>query len=89
MPSIPYLNNKGVKVVPILDPGIKLDQNFDVFRNGLGNYMEDASGSMYIDTVWPGTCVFPDFLNENARNFWSEEIVKFLRYGMEGIWLIP
>ena len=82
-----YLKNKGVKLVPILDPGIKLDQNFDVFRNGLGNYLEDPSGSLYVDTVWPGTCVFPDFLNESARNFWSEEIVKFLRFGIEGIWL--
>ena len=84
---VKYLSNKGVKLVPILDPGIKLDQNFEVFRNGLGNYLEDSSNSLYIDTVWPGSCVFPDFINKNAREFWSDEVGGFLRFGIEGIWL--
>ncbi|MCL5788669.1 MAG: alpha-glucosidase [Candidatus Marsarchaeota archaeon] len=81
------LHRMGVKVIPIVDVGIKLDQNYDVFKRGLGCYVEDAEGSLYVGRVWPGSCCFPDFLNENGRSFWRRVVSEFVRFGADGVWL--
>jgi alpha-glucosidase len=85
---IDKIHSMGVKVVAILDPGIKLDQNFDVFNDGIGTFCETPNGELYVGRVWPGECVFPDFLNQKARSFWSKQLEKFVsESGLDGIWL--
>lgn len=85
---IEELHSMGVKVVAILDPGIKFDQNFDIFQEGIGNFCETPSGEVYVGRVWPGECVFPDFLNTKAQAFWSKCVTKFVsESGLDGIWL--
>ena len=78
---------KGVRIIPIIDPGIKLDQNCEIYRSFLGHYVEDGNSSIFTGYVWPGLCAFPDFLNKDARSIWSEEIKRFSGIGIEGIWL--
>ncbi len=85
---IDELHSMGIRVVAILDPGIKMDQNFTVFKDGLGNYCERTNGDLYCGTVWPGACVFPDFLSRKAQAFWSRWVSKFVsESGLDGIWL--
>ncbi len=79
--------DKGVRIVPIIDPGIKLDQNYDVFRKFIGHYVEDERSGIFTGYVWPGNCAFPDFLNSATREIWGEEIQKFIEPGIEALWL--
>lgn len=85
--ALQNLHNKGIRVVTIVNPSVKLDQNFEFFAKGLGHYMEKANGDMYTGPMWPGTSVFPDFMNEETRNFWKEGIRNWARSGVDGIWL--
>ena len=79
--------DRGVRIIPIIDPGIKMDQNFSILRKFMGHLVEDGDGGIFTGYVWPGLCAFPDFLNSETRRIWSEEIKKFSSIGIEGIWL--
>jgi len=82
------LHQMGVKVVTILDPGIKLDQNYEVFKKFLGFYVENCDSTIYTGRVWPGMCVFPDFFNPKARELWSKTVEEWVReYDLDGVWL--
>ncbi|EQD63418.1 Alpha-glucosidase, partial [mine drainage metagenome] len=76
-----------VKVIPIIDPGIKIDQDYDIFKEGLGNYVETPKGNIFSGIVWPGSCAFPDFFKRSAAEFWKREIESFMKNGFDGIWL--
>lgn len=81
------LHKKGVKVITIVNPSVKLDQNFPLFGKWLGHYMEKSNGDLYTGPMWPGTSVFPDFMNDETRELWKEEIRNWSRSGVDGIWL--
>ena len=81
------LHSLGVKVIPIIDPGIKVDQNFPVFKKGLGSFLTRGNSDLYLGYVWPGLCAFPSFTNENSRSFWKNSIFSFAKIGVDGIWL--
>ena len=81
------MRSKGIEVVPIIDPGVKFDQNYGVFREFLGDYIEDSESSVYTDYVWPGEVAFPDFIRKSARKKWGDMVAKFMENGFQGIWL--
>jgi alpha-glucosidase len=80
------LHRENVKLVTIIDPGIKLDQNYDVFTSGIGNYMENKNNEIYTSKLWPGNCAIPDFFKENAIKWWKSQIKNFIKK-TDGIWL--
>ena len=84
---IKRIHEMGVKVIPIVDPSIKAEQNYDIFRRGLGSYVEDSNRDIYTDKMWPGKSVFPDFINRNGQNFWNGEVRSWMKQGVDGIWL--
>jgi len=84
---IESIHNLGAKVITIIDPSIKSDQNYKVYRDGIGHYMETANGEIYHGNMWPGDSVFPDFLNEGGREFWKKHIKEWIATGVDGIWL--
>ncbi len=77
----------GVKVIPLVNPGIKIDQNDETFLDGLGSYAETGNGEIYIGHSHAGASAYPDFLSEKGKEFWHRHIKKFLEYGFDGIWL--
>ena len=77
----------GVKVIPIIDPGIKAEQGYDQFQTGIGSYVETVKKEIYTGSVWPGKCAFPDFFSEKGKSFWKKEVEKFMENGFDGIWL--
>lgn len=81
------MHEMGIKVVTIVDPSIKADQNYDVFIRGMGSYVFKSNGDIYFANMWPGNSVFPDFLNSKGRNFWKSEIKQWAKQGIDGIWL--
>ena len=53
----------GVKAVTIIDPGVKVDPNYQVYRQGLKEdyFCKTPEQLVYVNEVWPGDSVYPDF----------------------------
>ncbi|MBN8885138.1 MAG: glycoside hydrolase family 31 protein [Rudaea sp.] len=82
------LHDQGFHAVTIVDPGIKTDENFAIYRSGRdrGAYVRDAAGNELHETVWPGVCAFPDFTDPAARAWWGELYRSALDDGVDGFW---
>lgn len=92
---IDTLHNLGFKVVTIIDPGIKNEKGYHVYDSGIKEDVfvkkpvEDpvrGNGNYFVGKVWPGDCVFPDFLNEKTREWWGNQYKFLLDYGVDGFW---
>ncbi len=82
------LRQKGIRLVTILDPGVKRDAGYAVFREGLeqGVFCRLPDGSPIFAPVWPGWCAFPDFTDPKARAWWGSQYPALLDAGMAGFW---
>ena len=83
------LKEKGIRTITIIDPGVKVDEEYPVFKRGKeGNHFtKKLDGEMFIGAVWPGNSAFPDFSNKDCREWWKSELKKFIsEHGMDGIW---
>ena len=83
------LADDGFKTVVIIDPGIKIDKEYSVFKEALDKdyFCKRADGPYMKGKVWPGECYFPDFTNKKVRDWWSElfrELVEDI--GVKGVW---
>ncbi|MDD5350108.1 MAG: glycoside hydrolase family 31 protein [Chthoniobacteraceae bacterium] len=83
------LAKAGRKVVPILDPGVKLEKGYGVYERGqrAEAFCQNPQGRDYVGLVWPGETVFPDFSLESARAWWAQEVARFARLGIRAAWL--
>lgn len=79
---------QGFKTVAILDPGIKIDQKYIIFKEAKkGKYfMLNPDNSPATGPVWPGYCHFPDFTNSVVRNWWADHVETLLKSGINGLW---
>lgn len=86
---IDRLKEQGFHVVPIVNPGIPVDPEFDVYLEGIeGKYFcRDAEGNLFKGEVWPGESVFPDFTSSSVREWWGNLYRFYTNLGIEGIWL--
>jgi alpha-glucosidase len=82
------LKDQGVRVITIIDPGVKFDPGYEVYDDGLENrvFALTEGGDTYIGQVWPGDTAFPDFANEKAREWWGELNAEHVKSGLAGIW---
>lgn len=82
------LADKGIKLISIIDPGVKKDEAYFMYREGMemDAFAHDAQGAVYENAVWPGTSVFPDFSREDVRKWWGEKTKVLLDHGIRGIW---
>lgn len=83
------LSDQGFKTIVIIDPGIKIDNDYWVFKEGLEKdyFCKRADGPYMKGKVWPGECYFPDFTNPEVREWWSDlfkELVEDI--GVKGVW---
>jgi alpha-glucosidase len=83
-----YLHNKGFKSVFMIDPGVKVDENYSVYKSGTASdvWVKQPDGKEYHGKVWPGDCAFPDFTMPRTRKWWSRLYKDFLSAGIDGIW---
>lgn len=83
------LKADGFKTMVIIDPGIKKDSDYSIFKEGLekdyfckwpdGNYVEGK--------VWPGECYFPDFTKAEVREWWAGLFGELIEEtGVAGVW---
>ncbi|TCI91707.1 glycoside hydrolase family 31 protein [Tenacibaculum sp. M341] len=83
------LAEDGFKTIAIIDPGIKIDDDYWVYKEAMENdyFCKRADGPYMRGKVWPGECFFPDFTNPKVREWWAglyKEIIDEI--GVKGIW---
>jgi len=78
----------GFKTVVIIDPGIRVDDNYEVFKEGKKNhYFCRRSDDYFMEGhVWPGRCQFPDFTNPDVRTWWGGLFDELVKIGVAGVW---
>lgn len=78
----------GFKAVTINDPGVKKEEGYEVYDEGIreGYFARTPEGETYINAVWPGDAAFPDFGNPAVRKWWGEKQKFLLDRGVRGIW---
>ncbi len=82
------LKEQGFKSVLIIDPGIKIDPEYEVFRTAFekGYFCKRQDGDLMRGKVWPGECNFPDFTNPEVRKWWATLFKELAEQGVAGIW---
>ncbi len=83
-----YLHGNGFRSVYMIDPGVKVDENYFVYKTGKGQdvFVRDAYRNEFHGKVWPGDCAFPDFTRPETRTWWAGLYKDFLANGIDGIW---
>lgn len=82
---------QGVKVVTIIDPGVKYQPEtpgYRVFDEGVskGYFLRRRDGRLYVGEVWPGKSVFVDYTRTEARAWWGGLHAALVGKGVAGIW---
>ncbi|KAK8946296.1 putative alpha-xylosidase 2 [Platanthera guangdongensis] len=82
------LHAMGIHAIWMLDPGIKHEEGYHVFDSGTNSnvWILKEDGDPFVGEVWPGTCVFPDFTQKEARLWWANLVKDFVSNGVDGIW---
>lgn len=82
------MKEKGIRAVPIVDPGVKVDAEYNIYQEGITNdlFCKYLEGNIFFGDVWPGKSAFPDFTKESTRKWWGESHKFYTELGIEGIW---
>ena len=82
------LRGLGFEVVVMCDPGIKVEEGYSTYDEGIRNnvFIKYPDGTNYAGQVWPGWCHFPDFTNPVTREWWKEQFKEYIELGVEGFW---
>lgn len=85
------LGRDGVKVITIVDPGVKYlagADNYEVFKQGFEKkfFQHRSNGELFVPRVWPGESVFVDYTISDARTWWGDLHRFYLDHGIAGIW---
>ena len=83
------LKEQGYKTMVIIDPGIKKDPDYWVFKEGVekGYFLRRLDGPFAEGKVWPGDCYFPDYTNPEVREWWADLYKELIGdIGIAGVW---
>lgn len=82
------MKEEGIRLVPIIDAGVKIEEGYEVYEEGLekGYFCKDVNGKPFTAAVWPGKVHFPDVLNKDAREWFGNWYHVLLDQGIEGFW---
>ena len=82
------MKNRGIHLVPIIDAGVKIEEGYDVYDEGVekGYFVKKDNGENLVAAVWPGKVHFPDFLNDEARAWFGNKYKVLLDQGIDGFW---
>lgn len=86
---VDWMKEHKVHLVPIIDAGVKMQDGYCVYEEGKkNNYfckLEDHTTD-FIGAVWPGYSMMPDFLNDQARNWFGMKYETLTKYGIDAFW---
>ena len=82
------LKAEGIRLVPIIDAGIRIDPEDPTCREGLekGYFCKKADGTPFVAAVWPGKAYFSDFLRPEVREWFGQQYHVLTDLGIEGFW---
>ena len=82
------LKAQGIRLVPIIDAGVRIDPENPVCAEGLANgyFCTKADGTPFIAAVWPGKAYFADFLRPEVREWFGRQYKALTDCGIEGFW---
>jgi len=82
------LARQGFKPVVIIDPGVKKEEGYSVYDEGMekGYFAVTPQGEVYVNAVWPGDAVYPDFGKPAVREWWGNKQRFLLDMGVRGVW---
>lgn len=82
------LHKKGFRAVYMIDPGVKVDNNYSIYQSGKANdvWVKKPNGDEYHGKVWPGDCTFPDYTMPHVRKWWAGLYKDFMATGVDGVW---
>jgi alpha-glucosidase len=82
------LKQAGFKVVTIIDPGVKVEQGYAAYEEGIADnhFLKYLDGELYQGQVWPGWCHFPDFRKPATRAWWGSQNAVLRATGVDGFW---
>lgn len=82
------LKEQGIHLVPIIDAGVKIEEGYDVYEEGVekGYFCKEADGKEFVAAVWPGLVHFTDVLNPDARKWFGDKYKVLVDMGIDGFW---
>ena len=82
------LKAQGIRLVPIIDAGVRIDPNDPTCTEGLekGYFCKKADGTPFVAAVWPGKAYFADFLRPEVREWFGRQYKALTDCGIEGFW---
>lgn len=82
------LKGKGFHSVWMIDPGVKVDTNYEIYKSGTkaDAWVKTADGREFHGDVWPGPCAFPDYTRPETRKWWAGLYKDFMAKGVDGVW---
>ena len=82
------LKAQGIRLVPIIDAGVRIDPNDPTCTEGLekGYFCKKAAGTPFVAAVWPGKAYFADFLRPEVREWFGHKYKALTDCGIEGFW---
>lgn len=87
MNKVKSWNEKGIGLITIIDPGVKVEDGYFMYEEGIkNNLFLTRNGEVYENRVWPGKSVYPDFSKETTRNWWANATKILTNQGVQGIW---
>ena len=82
------LKAQGIRLVPIIDAGVRVDPNDSTCTEGLekGYFCKKTDGTPFVAAVWPGKAYFADFLRPEVREWFGHKYKALTDCGIEGFW---
>ncbi|KDD75361.1 glycosyl hydrolase [Helicosporidium sp. ATCC 50920] len=79
------------RFVPIVDPGIKVEQGYQPYEVGLAQelFVKGVDNkNPYLGWVWPGPCHFPDFAHPPTQQYFTDALAEHHKnLDFDGIWI--
>ncbi|KAL0215768.1 hypothetical protein P9112_007952 [Eukaryota sp. TZLM1-RC] len=90
-PLVKQLRKRGIKIIPIVDPGIPVDQSFFGYTELLEStafLTQETSLKPQEGEVWPGITIFPDFAHPGIQSYWTKMLsILFEQLPFDGLWI--
>ena len=86
---ISELREDGFHTVVMIDPGIRVDEDYGVYTEGKARdvFCRRSTGEQMIGPVWPSECVWPDYTMPDVREWWGQLYRQlYVEQGVSGFW---
>lgn len=82
------LRAQNLRAVAIIDPGVKVDDHYHVYREGVdnGHFITQANGDLATGYVWPDLSAFADYTRPATRQWWGDKQAALIQAGVNGMW---